>query len=548
MNTPVIVLLGHFGDLCIILPLLKQRADQTGSPQPIVVARNYASLLEGVSYVDPVIYDGDWMRGKSLDANKAAAEFAKSKFPDCKLTFLNPIEGDPPKVMDNFVKEMWHLAGSVGGWNTLPLVFDRRDLHREAKLAGKIAMAKPIILAALDGISSPFLKKPELMASLKARFKHWKVVDMSTVKAEKPYDLLGLFDRAALLVSIDTMHLHLSRASNVPVIALSRDMPGKWYGTPWSNRYAFHCRYSQYDRRKEELLQAADDALTGHPKVWTMPVSGIMEDAYNPAIVQWQGLTLFGYRYHPDRSWRTQLRLAVLGDNLALKEDHALKMPPEIVNYSHEDQRFFVHQGKLMMSYTVAIPGDDQTRKPRCVIQYGELVHQSGQWQIIDACHPNYGHNDWTDREKNWLFFSHEDKIHFIYQCDPEQVVLELNGANATACYTSEAPKWAYGPIRGGTAPMLYKGRWIRFFHSCQYGRYYAGACEVEMTPPFRTIKVSNAPIVAGHEWMCGAPHWKANVAIPYGAYVDGDKIVLSIGINDCRACVSVLEERQLRL
>ena len=540
---------GHFGDLCIILPLLKSRFDKSGVRQPVIVGKKYSAMLEGVSYVEPVVFDGDWKRGGDSEVNRAAAEFAKSKFPDSEIAFVNPVFGKngEAKHTDSFAKELWHHAGTLEGWSKLPLVFDRRDPEREAELARKLVFAKPTILAALDGISSPFMKKPELLKSLRDRFKHWKVVDMASVKAKKPFDLLGLFDRAALLVTIDTMHLQLSRASAVPVVALARDVPSKWNGSPWHSRYAFYCRYGEYDWRADELLQAAEDTLTGLPKPWTKPVNGLMENGYNPAIVRWDGKLLFAYRYHPDRAWRTKLRLATLNDNFELIEDREIQMPADIANYSHEDPRFFVHKDRLFMSYTVAIPGD-VPRQSRCVMAYGELACEAGTWQIKNHTQPHCGNNDWSGKEKNWVFWGHDGRLFCIYQCDPEQIVLELDGAKVVGEHRSGGPKWAFGEIRGGTAPMLFNGRWIRFFHSSLRGRYYIGACEMEMTPPFKTIKVSSHPIIAGHEWLCGAPHWKPNVAIPYGAIVDGDKIVLSLGINDCRACVSVLDEKQLRL
>src|SRR5690242_7277550 len=49
--------LGRSGDIMSILPLLWKDA-QDGKRWSLMVASEYASVLDGVSYVDPIIFDG----------------------------------------------------------------------------------------------------------------------------------------------------------------------------------------------------------------------------------------------------------------------------------------------------------------------------------------------------------------------------------------------------------------------------------------------------------------------------------------------------------
>lgn len=66
--------------------------------------------------------------------------------------------------------------------------------------------------------------------------------------------------------------------------------------------------------------------------------------------------------------------------------------------------------------------------------------------------------------------------------------------------------------------------------------------------PPFETIKVSFAPIIAGNEKWIPCRHWKQNVAFPGGAIATADGWKLAVGWNDCE-CVTVdLRESDLNL
>jgi ADP-heptose:LPS heptosyltransferase len=47
-----------------------------------------------------------------------------------------------------------------------------------------------------------------------------EIVNLAAIKAERLYDLLGLYDHAVGLVTSDTATLHLAAASKVPYIAL----------------------------------------------------------------------------------------------------------------------------------------------------------------------------------------------------------------------------------------------------------------------------------------------------------------------------------------
>lgn len=265
MNT--YVLLGRTGDLCAVLPFLKK---EDGCR--LVVSNQHSSLLEGVSYVDCVPFDG------GVHMLKEAYEWTKSKFSAVKSL---QVIGDAGVVLEatykpsnaqramasSFVKEMWRVAGKLDKWDECwPLVFDRRSPEREAKLLADNGFArkgkfKKLILVADEGHSSPFNRKPLLWELIQGRFgKQYQV--MRLPKAERFYDLLAIYERAVMLVSIDSAPLHLARACpKLPVVALTRDEPLLWNGTPWMPQHVFYCRYSDFTDRAVEMLDTMEHRL-----------------------------------------------------------------------------------------------------------------------------------------------------------------------------------------------------------------------------------------------------------------------------------------------
>jgi len=86
------------------------------------------------------------------------------------------------------------------------------------------------------------------------------------IKLPHFFDFLPWYDAADALVSIDTSHLHLSAASNKPVVALVQDRPDRWHGSAWSQRFACYCRYHEFDERKDEMVESLRDAMANKPK------------------------------------------------------------------------------------------------------------------------------------------------------------------------------------------------------------------------------------------------------------------------------------------
>lgn len=263
------VTLGRNGDIMNMLPLLWADA-QKGERPRLMVAAQYASLLDGVSYVEPIVFPG---AHHELDA---AVEAAQVIDPNAEIVCtqvngpreavmehvykLGKVE---PKTATSFQKEMWRVAGRLKEWGSqreyphwqYPLVFDKRNPEREEALCKHLIPKRSFVLLAADGISSPFPYKPLLKELLKLC--GCPVIDIGNVKADRHYDLLPLYEKAKCIVAIDSAPLHLANAvPSLPVIALVNDQPTTWNGSAWRANHVFYCRYHDFPERAVEMLES----------------------------------------------------------------------------------------------------------------------------------------------------------------------------------------------------------------------------------------------------------------------------------------------------
>jgi|APTNR8051073442_1049403.scaffolds.fasta_scaffold00075_24 hypothetical protein len=250
--------LGRYGDIINTLPLLQHVAGDGRAR--LVISHRYADVLEGVSYVEPLVFQGEF------EDLAGGLEFARSF--GAPVVNLQVYGRNMPMARQtgNFVLEQWHRAGRALQWG-LPLVFDRRDTGREARLVARHLDGRPLVLLGLHGHSSPFPHGERLKeATVRALGAGVQVLDLATVKAERIYDLLALYDRAACLVATDTAHQHLAHGSKVPVIALSTSGPTPWHSSPRRQGHVLHVKYDRYLAQEPEILRTIAALATGQRK------------------------------------------------------------------------------------------------------------------------------------------------------------------------------------------------------------------------------------------------------------------------------------------
>lgn len=234
--------LGKFGDLMIMLPAFKAVADEMGIAPICMVAQEFASLFDGVSYVEPWVVKLNWWRDVAV-ARKMAEDAGlnpivvkwwdepgakpPTTLEDGRTTMLT-IHGTtrmvPLKEWDSFQASQWRYSGfTMQQMKEWPLVFDQRDPDREEDLRRQVFQTdKPKLLYNVSAYgTSPFRHGNMVMTM--AQGMGWEMIDLSRIRATRIYDLLGLYDWADLLVTSDTATLHLAAASPVPYIAFIND-------------------------------------------------------------------------------------------------------------------------------------------------------------------------------------------------------------------------------------------------------------------------------------------------------------------------------------
>jgi hypothetical protein len=257
------------GDIINILPLALHWSKQ-GHKVGIMACSEFSEILDGVSYVEKVVFDG-----KPWELERAHAEAIKICPNVISTTVNGPFEevrkityepaGQANAVTDSFSREAWMLAKELQWWGAVPLVIDKRDAAREEALLPKnwrrAGLKKKICLLSLNSVSSPFPYAALVKEMLTLKFPKFHFIDLAEIRAERFYDLLGLYEIAHCLVTVDTGHLHLAAATpKLPVMALVQDEPTYWFGTAWRPQHVFHCRYHDFPRRALELFTAIEDA------------------------------------------------------------------------------------------------------------------------------------------------------------------------------------------------------------------------------------------------------------------------------------------------
>lgn len=266
---------------------------------------------------------------------------------------------------------------------------------------------------------------------------------------------------------------------------------------------------------------------------------------YNPAI---NAKGLLAYRFHTS-PLSTRLAVAQLGDNGNVLSNRALSIDGKTV----DDPKLFTHLGDDYLSWVAADWVDGQYNETiRCVVKYAKF----NETKVGEVIQPKLPGNDGTTLQKNYVFWSYEGRLMCLYQCHPFHRIHDLSEEGVV--HDSDAPTWPYGEIRGGTPPLPYDGKLLRFFHSRlnneTFGpkfRYYLGAYLMEPEPPFKVVRVSRRPIIYGSE-ISGIPHskrpghYKANVVFVSGAIQDTDGWKLSVGENDSACLLCKVRPEQL--
>lgn len=260
---------------------------------------------------------------------------------------------------------------------------------------------------------------------------------------------------------------------------------------------------------------------------------------FNCGLVDYQGSHWLvtrrckrGYMKNPHNS----IVLWKLKDNAPVAR-HEVKFPTVFAKEEHEDSRAINRNGTIILQYCNFIQG--KTFAHQCITGLDKNLN------AIRPLHIVYGKNGKNlksnkGHEKNWIWFEHEGRLHFVYSAIPHEVCRTENG-KVTQVYTSDFKNasWSYGEIRGGTPPVRIGDEYFTFFHSSipwknKKRRYLMGAYMFSATPPFPILRMTQKPMLVGSE---NDPRKDTHpcVVFPQGALIKNNEWIVTMGINDCR-------------
>lgn len=258
-----VVQLGRAGDVLNTLPLVKHLADRDGGRPTLIVAKDFASVADSISYADVAVFPGQF------NEHAAALKHFRGQFSN----ILTPqVYGDGISFQpftESFCVESYHRAGYLVAF--LRGDFDRITIDKrhtdETELVQKTIPDNrlPNILVNLtSGYSSPFHFAKVFQHRIEKLFQgRANVIDLSKIRAKRFADLLGLYDRAQLLITADTGTLHLAGAHDIPYIAFITDRPNVWYGAYTRGNCIARIRYSSSPMWSQTVDKLCDNALTG---------------------------------------------------------------------------------------------------------------------------------------------------------------------------------------------------------------------------------------------------------------------------------------------
>ena len=285
---------------------------------------------------------------------------------------------------------------------------------------------------------------------------------------------------------------------------------------------------------------------------------------FSPSVLKHNDKTYIAWRSQPEpfgfrwdnkyfylNNKPTDVYLGLLHDDQTIVG--AKNLRPKRHRLSYEDPRLFIGPDQELYVQFVASTYASQYNKnghnffdnPKVIVCY---VDELGE--AVQAAIPPIGNNrDKSKTEKNWCFFSHKDELKCLYSTRP--VVIECEKSpKATIDSTVLDQVTGGAPTFNSTAPINLGYAHLVFYHwkhmvrkpsGQPYLLYHLSAYLVDKTFT-RITHFIKEPLFSG-SLEDELIHWtdyggtplsnQPAVILPFGAYVEGTNLVMSLGVND---------------
>ena len=261
-----------------------------------------------------------------------------------------------------------------------------------------------------------------------------------------------------------------------------------------------------------------------------------------PFIFRWDN----SYFYNNNRP--TELFLGIMKQDNEVTNGHSIR--PGMHKLSYEDGRLFVGEDEELYCQFVSSRYASQTKKDNKFFNDPKVwaAHiQDGY--ATKATLPPQGQNRIKGQaEKNWCYFSHNNTTKLFYSTIP-LIICEPDGQRQIP---SRILRKVCGqhPTFNSTAPIDLNGEYLVFYHwkhmsfmpdGRQYLQYHCSAymMDKELT---KITHIVNQPLWSGSLadeliWWTDSQGHKISTQpaciLPFGGIVNGDELVMPLGVND---------------
>lgn len=278
---PIYLLGGKTGDVLQMLPCFHEVYRRIGKKPKVITSQEFCGVYDGTSYVEPYPIPHNWWN--CIEPAQKLASQLDGKGVCVQFWNAPPVNGDEIgykgkgwttlqchgksygcniSLDPNYGTSMARRCGfTQEEWKALPLIIDKRVPVREQKLIQQVVPGekRPILLYNFTAKAFGFPWEPEVLNPIMQKYgRDFRLIDLGKIKAERIFDLLGLYDKAVGLVTADTATAHLAVASKIPTIWLTVHQQGsphpEWCGSVPRGNVSYHCNYAQVPSKVPEIL------------------------------------------------------------------------------------------------------------------------------------------------------------------------------------------------------------------------------------------------------------------------------------------------------
>jgi predicted GH43/DUF377 family glycosyl hydrolase len=265
---------------------------------------------------------------------------------------------------------------------------------------------------------------------------------------------------------------------------------------------------------------------------------------YNPSICLAGDQVVMAYRAE-SYSAVSRIGMAYFDKELSVSRSAEVPLPNDEGDVHWEDPRLAWIGGRLhlMAAYI-------RLRVP-VVCQQRLFVLDVDSLKILEEIPLPFGKMGAGVIEKNWTPFELPDGVPgFVYQQRPGRIIIEpLTKAGHESPSVPIAPTGSTlsgrsGPISIEKEGFLeFVGGWVRLPAPGRSGRYWFGAQILSPKAPYAVRWYTPKPLMWGSEASPTIHSPRPNAGhpccvFPAGSFVDGDDVVVSVGVNDSYCCL----------